>query len=219
MKILKTVAFVPIKLNSQRLPNKNLLPIAGQPLCWHILNTLTCTKGIDEVYVYCSDDKIKEYIPAKVKFLKRDTYLDGDLVKGLEIYDAFVKDVDADIYILAHATSPFIKSQTIELALDKILHDNYDSAFSAQKIQTFAWYKDKPINYSLDDIPRTQDIDPIFVETSGFFMFKKEVFALHRRRIGFTPYIQEVDNVEAVDIDTQEDFDFAQLISTNMKER
>ena len=212
----KIVAFVPIKLNSQRLPNKNILPVAGHPLCWHILDTLSRTKGIDEVYVFCSDEGIKDYIPDKVKFLKRDKQLDGDLVKGFDIYDAFIKEVNADIYILAHTTSPFIKRETVESALDKMIDSDYDSAFSAQRVQTFAWYKGKPINYDLNDVPRTQDMEPIYVETSGFFMFRKEIFTEKRRRIGFKPYIQEVDSVEAVDIDTKEDYEFALLISQNM---
>jgi CMP-N-acetylneuraminic acid synthetase len=216
MKKNRVVAFVPIKLNSQRLPNKNILPIADHPLCWHILDTLSRTKEIDEVYVYCSDERVKEYIPDKVKFLKRDKKLDGDLVKGFDIYDAFIKEVNADIYILAHTTSPFIKQGTVESALDKMIDSDYDSAFSAQRVQTFAWYKGKPINYDLNDVPRTQDMEPIYVETSGFFMFRKEIFTENRRRIGFKPYIQEVDSVEAVDIDTKEDYEFALLISQNM---
>ena len=47
---MKVVAFVPIKLNSQRLPHKNILPIAGHPLCWHLCNTLLKVNNIDEVY-------------------------------------------------------------------------------------------------------------------------------------------------------------------------
>ena len=58
---MKVVAFLPIKLNSQRLPHKNILPIAGHPLCWHLPNTLVKVQGIDEVYVYCSDSSVKEY--------------------------------------------------------------------------------------------------------------------------------------------------------------
>lgn len=216
MKKNRVVAFVPIKLNSQRLPNKNILPIADHPLCWHILDTLLKTKGIDEVYVFCSDEKVKDYIPDKVKFLKRDKQLDGDLVKGFDIYDAFIKEVNADIYVLAHTTSPFIKPGTVETALEKMIDGDYDSTFSAQRIQTFAWYNGKPINYDLNDVPRTQDMEPIFIETSGFFMFRKEIFTENRRRIGFKPYIQEVDSIEAVDIDTKEDYEFALLISQNM---
>lgn len=217
MKKKKVVAFVPIKLNSQRLPHKNILPIGEKPLCWHITNTILTVEGIDETYVYCSDEKVKDYLHEDIKFLKRDARLDGDLVKGFEIYESFINQVDADVYILAHTTSPFIKSSTIQNALNKILIDGFDSAFSAQKIQTFAWYKGNPINYDLNDVPRTQDMEPIYIETSAFFMFEKEIFTKHRRRIGFNPYIQVVDSVEAVDIDTKEDYEFALKLIENNK--
>lgn len=209
MKNKKVVAFVPIKLNSKRLPRKNILPIGDQALCWHICNTLLNVNGIDETYVYCSDEQIREYIPKEIRFLKREKKLDSDLVKGFEIYESFINEVDADVYVLAHTTSPFIKSSTIENALNKMLNEGYDSAFSARKIQTFAWYNGKPINYDLNDVPRTQDMVPIYVETSAFFMFEKEIFTINRRRIGFNSYIQEVDNAEAVDIDTKEDYEFS----------
>lgn len=211
----KVVAFVPIKLNSQRLPHKNILPIAGQPLCWHIVNSLLNVEGIDETYIYCSDEAVKNYIPSEAIFLKRDPLLDGDLVKGFEIYETFIRQVDADIYILAHTTSPFTKSETIANALNSMLSKGHDSAFSAQRVQTFAWYKGNPINYDINDVPRTQDMEPIFVETSAFFMFEKEIFTKRRRRIGFNPYIQEVDSFEAVDIDTKEDYDFAVRLTAN----
>lgn len=205
----KVVAFVPIKLNSQRLPGKNLLPLGSHALCWYIFNSLLKVKKIDEVYVFCSNYEIKKYIPDKVKFLKRSNYLDGDLVKGNEIYSSFIQLIDSDIYILAHATSPFITSATIDNALSKVLFEDYDSALSVQKKQTFVWYNGKPLNYKLNDIPRTQDIEPVYIETSGFFIFNKNIFTDHRRRIGFKPYFQEVDEIEAIDIDTKEDYEFA----------
>ncbi len=206
---MKTVALVPIKLNSQRLTHKNILPILGKPLCWHICNSLLQTKGIDEVYVYCSDEVILKYLPEGILFRKREKWLDGELIKGFDIYRSFVNEVDADIYVLAHTTSPFIKTTSIENALSHILDGKNDSAFSAERIQTFSWYKDKPINYDLNDVPRTQDMEPIWIETSAFYMFKKEIFTMHNRRIGFKPYIQEVFGLEAVDIDEKKDYDLA----------
>jgi CMP-N-acetylneuraminic acid synthetase len=206
---MKVVAFLPIKLNSQRLPNKNILPIAGHPLCWHLPNTLVKVQEIDEVYVYCSDSSVKEYLPEQVKFKQRSKELDGDLVKGFDIYKNFIAEIDADIYVLAHTTSPFIKQESIENALKHVISGNNDSAFSAERIQTFAWYDGKPINYDLENVPRTQDMNPIWVETSAFFIFKKEIFTKYNRRIGFTPYIQEVSGVEAVDIDEKKDYDLA----------
>lgn len=205
----KVVAFVPIKLNSQRLPHKNILPLAGHPLSWHLCNSLLQAKGIDEVYVYCSDEAVKEYIPKEVIFQKRDKSLDGDLVKGFEIYKSFIEEVDANIYILAHTTSPFIKASSIENALSHIIDGKNDSAFSAERIQTFAWYKGKPVNYDLNDVPRTQDMEPVWVETSAFYMFRKEIFTIHNRRIGFCPYIQEVTGIEALDIDEKKDYELA----------
>jgi CMP-N-acetylneuraminic acid synthetase len=206
---MKVVALVPIKLNSQRLPHKNILPIAGHPLCWHLCNSLNHVEGLDEVYVYCSDPEVKKYIPEETKFLQRPKWLDGDTVKGFDIYGEFIKEVDADIYVLAHTTSPFIKTSSIQTALDHVRSGENDSAFSAERIQTFAWYQGKPINYDLNDVPRTQDMEPIWVETSAFFIFKKEIFAEHHRRIGYTPYIQEVSGIEAVDIDEKKDYDLA----------
>lgn len=206
---MKTIAFVPIKMNSQRLPHKNILPIAGHPLCWHICNSLIQTKGIDEVYVYCSDETVKDYLPETVMIKKRSPKLDGDQVKGLEIYENFISEVDADVYVLAHTTSPFIKVESIENALSHVHSGENDSAFSAEKIQTFAWYKGHPVNYDLTDIPRTQDLEPLWVETSAFFIFRKEIFTRYHRRIGFNPYIQEVSDMEAIDIDEKKDYKLA----------
>ena len=210
---MKVVALVPIKLNNQRLPNKNILDLGGKPMCYYMTENLLNVEGIDEAYVYCSDESIINYMQEKMKFLKRDTYLDGNLVKGQEIYERFINEVDADIYVLAHATAPFIKKETIQNALNKVLSGEYDSALSVKKVQTFTWYKGKTLNYDLKDIPRTQDIEPIYYETSAFFIFKKEVFTkMGKRRIGNKPYFQEIDDIEAVDIDYLEDFKFAQAI-------
>lgn len=209
---MKVVAFVPIRLNSKRVVGKNLKMLGGKPLMCYILDTLANIKKIDEVYVYCSQESIKEYLPEGVKFLKRPEYLDRDETLGKEIYEEFTKTIDADIYILAHTTSPFMKQETLENALDKIVNDGYDSAFSCEKIQTFTWYDGKPLNYDLKEIPRTQTIEPVYVETSAFFMFKRDIWKVHKQRIGFKPYMAQVDKIEGVDIDWPEDFDFAEKI-------
>ena len=210
---MKTAAFVPIKLNSQRVKGKNILPLGEHPVCWYIFNALLNAEGIDEVYCYCSDEKIIEYIPEQVIFLKRDPVLDGNLVKGFQIYKSFIEEVDADTYVLCHATSPFIKSETITRGIRAVKELGYDSAFSAKKEQTFAWYHGSPLNYDPNDVPRTQDIDPVFIETSAFFIFEKEIFTKYHRRIGFNPYICETDQIESVDIDEQDDYEFARKIA------
>lgn len=214
---MKVVAFVPIKMNSERVPRKNILPLGKHALSWYIFDALKGVQGIDKIYVYCSDEAIKEYIPEGIEFLKRDPYLDGNTVKGFEIYERFIRDVDADVYVLSHATSPFVKTETIQNALDHVLCGENDSAFSAKRIQTFLWNTDGPINYDPNDVPRTQDLTPVYAEVGAFYIFKKEIFTEHRRRVGFLPYVQELDDIEGVDIDEPDEFEFAKMIASYKK--
>lgn len=207
--LVNVVAFVPIKLNNQRLPGKNLLPLGGKPLCDHVFEALLAAGGIDRVIAYCSDPALAEHLPNGVELLLRDPCLDGNFVKGLEIYRAFAKDVRADVYVLAHATSPFVRPETIRRGVDAVVSGGHDSAFAAERVQTFAWYKGMPINYSPEDIPRTQDMEPVWVETSAFYVFRREVLVEHGRRIGFDPEIVEVSGMEAVDIDEPVDYEMA----------
>ena len=113
---MKIVAFVPIRLNSKRVAGKNLKMLGDKPLLQYILDTLMMVRRIDEVYVYCSSEEIVSYLPQGVKFLKRPKFLDRDETLGKEIYEEFTKTIDADVYILAHTTSPFMKVETVENA-------------------------------------------------------------------------------------------------------
>lgn len=209
----KIVSFIPIKLNNQRLPGKNLMLLNDKPLCNYIFDTINKVNIINEKYVYCSDEKICEYIPEGIKFVKRDTYLDGFQVKGLEIIEYFLRDVDADIYVLTHVTQPFTRQESIENALNKVLYEGYDSAFSCVKLQDYCWYKGMPLNYNMQDIVTTQNLEPVYMETGAFFIFRREVFEKLHQRIGKNPYMQVINQFEAVDIDEAEDFEFAKVVA------
>ncbi len=213
----KVVSFIPIKLNNQRLSGKNLMELDGRPLCDYIFKTIGGIDEITEKYVYCSDEKIKEYMPQGITFLKRDAYLDGFQVKGLEIIEHFVRDVDADIYVLTHVTQPFTQAESIRNALNKVLYEGYDSAFSCISMQDYCWYKGRPLNYDMKDIVTTQNLEPIFVETGAFFIFRKEVFTKLHQRIGNNPYMYPISQLEAVDIDTAEDFEFAKAVAQYLR--
>ena len=68
-------------------------------------------------------------------------------------------------------------------------------------MQTFAWYRGEPLICALDAIPRTQEIEPVFVETSAFFIFRREIWCDLHQRIGRHPYVAVVDRIEGIDID------------------
>lgn len=214
---MKIVSFIPIKLNNQRLPGKNTMILNGRPTCDYIFKTISEISIINEKYVYCSDEKIKPYIEPYTKyglrFLKRDVCLDGFAIKGLQIIESFINDIDADIYVLTHVTQPFTKAESIINALNKVISGEYDSAFSAITLQDYMWMNGKPFNYDIKNVVRTQDLEPIYMETGAFFIFRKEVFTELGQRIGNKPYIYEINQFEAVDIDTAEDFEFAKMVA------
>ena len=74
------------------------------------------------------------------------------------------------------------------------------------------WKDGKPLNYDLANIPRTQDLPVLYEETSGFYIYKNRVMSELNRRIGETPYIVEISEIESVDIDELEDFIIADAI-------
>lgn len=210
---MKTVAIVPMKLNNRRLPEKNTKVFKnGKPLCYYILSTLLKIDSIDEVYVYCSNPDIKEFIPEGVKYLPRSTSLDQDTTKMNEVLKCFAEDVPADVYVMTHTTAPFVSKESIEKGIDAVVNGDYDSSFAAKKLQDFLWKQGKPFNYELDNIPRTQDLEPLYEETSGFYIYEKNVIEKLNRRIGDNPFIVEVSEIEAVDIDEVEDFMIAEAI-------
>lgn len=209
---MKTVAFVPIKLNNERFPHKNTTPFTnGKPLIHYILQTLKNVKNVDEIYVYCSSDEIISYLPAGVKFLKRETYLDLSTTSFNEVLTTFARLVDADVYVLTHATAPFIKAESIEKGVDMVLSGEYDSALAVAKLQEFLWKDGKPFNYEVSNIPRTQDLPLIYTETCGLYVYTKDVIS-KRRRIGDKPYLVEISKIEATDINTKDDFVVADAI-------
>ena len=119
---------------------------------------------------------------------------------------------DADIYVYAHATAPFVTIQTMKKCIEAVAHGDYDSAFCAVKMQDYLWQDGMPLNFDATNIPRTQDLKPIYQETSGVYVFTKNVFLKYRRRVGINPYIAELNFKEAIDIDTPEDFELAEAM-------
>lgn len=210
---MKIVAIVPMKLNNRRLPQKNTKGFTnGKPLCSYILSTLLEIDKIDEVYVYCSNPEIKEFIPNKVKFLQRSESLDKDTTSMTEVLTCFTKEVPADIYVMTHTTAPFISKESIQKGLESVVSGKYDSSFAAKKLQDFLWMEGKPFNYTLDNIPRTQDLQPIYEETSGFYIYTHDVMTELHRRIGENPFIVEIGEIESIDIDEAEDFIIADAV-------
>lgn len=208
---MKFVAYYTIRTNSTRVPKKSIKELGGIPLLNYSLSTLN-KLGIG-IILYSSED-VSEYVSPDLKYqwAKRPEYLDGDKTTFNEILDTIIDTVTTDYLVFLTCTSPFITVATINDMIDKIEHGGYDSAFTAFKHQSFCWYGNSPLNYDINNVPRTQDIVPVFIETSGLYIFPKSMYKEFGRRIGFNPYIKEVDLFEGWDIDTMKDWEIAEWI-------
>jgi beta-phosphoglucomutase-like phosphatase (HAD superfamily)/CMP-N-acetylneuraminic acid synthetase len=206
---MKVTAFVPLKLKSRRLPNKNFLRLGDRPLSYHIFETLTKVDSIDSVFCYTSQPQVLSLLPDEVELLMRPKSLDGDHVKANELFRYSIEHIDADIIVLCHATGPYIKHESITKGVEAVKSGEYDCAFAVQKLQTYAWFDNKPLNYNPTNMAQTQDLIPLFVETSGFYIFRKEDYLVNNTRIGKKPFFVEIDFKESIDIDDPEDFSLA----------
>lgn len=213
--MIKTVVLVPAKLKSDRVPFKNIKNLGGTPLVNYTLRTLNKVSSINEISLFASESSICKYIQhgLKYKFVKRPDTLDMQETSIQDIIREFLKINDAETIVLFHITSPFVRPETIAECIEKVNSGEYESAFTAYEVRKFCWFQGNPLNYSFDKpTPRTQDIDPIIIEQSSLYVFKREIFERTGQRICSKPYIKSIDHFEGHDIDTPEDFRVAELI-------
>lgn len=209
----KVVVLLPIKLNNQRVPGKNIRKFDdGTPLMKLIQYACLGSQMIDEIYVYCSNSDVNDYIISGVKYLERPSFLDGDRANSNDIIREFIKTVDADIYVETHATGPFTKATSIDACIEAVASGDYDSAFLAKRMQEFLWQNGTAMNFDIQHFPRTQDLVPIYSEAPGAYVFTKATFEKYQRRVGIKPYIHEISELESRDIDYPEDFEIANAL-------
>jgi phosphoglycolate phosphatase-like HAD superfamily hydrolase/CMP-N-acetylneuraminic acid synthetase len=206
-------AIVPLKLDSRRIPNKNFLDLSGKPLAYHIFNTLCEISIIDDVFCYCSNADILSFLPAQVKFLPRPEYLDGDSIKANELFAYAVNGINHDICVICQAPGPFVKKSSIINGIESVKNGSYGCAVGVSKIKTYSWFQGSPLNYDPKDIMQTQDIEPLYIETSGLYVFRREDYLKQGTRITSPPKFIELTNKESVDIDYPEDYALAEALS------
>lgn len=210
-----TVAIVPMRHNSERVPGKNFRPLAGIPLYHHVVRTLSAVPAIDLIVVDTDSDFIIEDCAEQFPFVKvlvRPEHLrDGNIAMNDVLLNT-LDQIDADTVLQTHSTNPFLKADTVASALGTFRTSDreFDSIFSVTRMHARLWDGDtRPVNHDPSVLLRTQDLPPLFIENSCFFIFTPELLRKRGNRIGARPHMYEVSALEAVDIDTEEDFVFA----------
>ncbi|MFS0901229.1 acylneuraminate cytidylyltransferase family protein [Mycolicibacterium litorale] len=215
----RTAAVVPMRHNSERVPAKNYRPLAGIPLYHHIVRTLRAVPEIDVVVIDTDSDFIMrdcaEAFPDVELLLRPEHLRDGNIAMNDVLLNT-LDQVDAGIVLQTHSTNPFLKAETISSALELFTNSghDFDSVFSVTRLQARLWDSQiRPVNHDPSVLLRTQDLAPLYIENSCFFIFTPQLLRERGNRIGARPYMIEMAPLEALDIDVEDDFALAVAIA------
>ena len=213
------IALVPMKGHSERVPHKNIRPLAGKPAFHWILESISNSKYISQIVINTDSHEIAKDASEnfQVTILDRPDFLRGDMVSIQPLIEYDISQTSAEYYLQTHSTNPLVTADTIDLAIEAFFsQSNHDALFTVTPTKTrFYWPDGRGINHDPHKLIRTQDLTPIFEENSCLYLFSKTTNIKTRNRLGSNPMMFPIDRLEAVDIDDIEDFYWAEYLLTN----
>jgi N-acylneuraminate cytidylyltransferase len=213
---MKTIAIIPARGGSKRLPNKNILLLGGVPLiAYSILYAQKNIAIIDEIYVSTNDEAIKKIaLQYGAKVIDRPESLSGDLEPTVSALRHVLESLDyqVDNVILLQPTNPLREENLLAAAFEVYQKQNCDSLFTVsrnhQKLGKMTDNTFVPFNYEIGQ--RSQDLEPLYFE-NGLLYISKAKLIMQNKIISENAFPYEVNSIFAnVDIDTQEELEFAE---------
>ena len=218
----KIVAVVPARFGSERVRCKALRLLAGNPLMYYVLNTLTQCGSFDEIYVNSESDLIGEVAKRYgTRYYKRPPELATSASLIDEYIYEFLTNIPCDVLAIVNPTSPFLTAAEIDGAVDHFLGNNFDTQLACTTVRTHSFVDGVPVNFSTaGKHPRSQDIPPVqalnFAVTiwnapSFMKQFCEKGYAVYTGRLGFYAF----HGLSTIDIDWEEDFALADVLMAN----
>ena len=214
---MKTIAIIPARGDSKRLPGKNLLKLNRLPLIVHsILFAKANSEIIDAIYVSTDCEQIKKIaLQYGAQVIVRPAELSGDLeptVSALKHALEYIGEVDS--VVLLQPTNPLRPESLLREAFDVYNSKQADSLFTVsrnyQKFGKIIESRYVPFNYKLGQ--RSQDLEPLYFENGLLYITKASLLLkdIILSEIAI-PFIVE-HPYAAIDIDTIEDLEYAEYV-------
>jgi CMP-N-acetylneuraminic acid synthetase len=211
----KVVAFVHAKGTSERVPGKNLRILGDRPLICHAIANALAAKLVDAVVIDSEDDEIlrvgKEAgaIPLKRPDELASNETTGDDLAGWQADNAPSAILIAQVV----PTSPFILPKSIDKAVYACSGRTETSAIGMARDKLYRWRKYGPVESTEVKIVNSQYLTPTRWETTGLYVVSRSWAASNRSRTEWGSVKQVwLNKVEAIDINTEEDFEFAEIV-------
>lgn len=211
------VAIIPVRKGSERVPNKNFKKFANSSLLEIKINQLKQVNLIDKIIVHTDSDKaIDIAISNGVNHFRREDYYASSECTGSEFWYNLAYTTPCKYIIHAPCTAPMVKIESYYKFISNYFEEAkkgvYDSSNSVRYIKEFMWLDNKPINYTTDNAPNSQLLPDIMALTFGISIIERNKMLVRKNIVGDNPLFYPLDDIEAVDIDTHLDFEFAEFL-------
>lgn len=209
---------IPLKSSSTRIQNKNIKLLNGKPLCMYIIETVLRSNVLkDHLWIDTDSHEIIELIQSyghAINYFIRDKKLSDNSTDGNKLLENEIHNIPGkDFYFQLLCTSPFLKLQTIETCVERLLNsESNQSIVCCNSKQLYLWKNGNPA-YDVRNIPNSNTLEKTCIEAMSLYGISASDFMSCEHRLGTEPIIYEIDDEEAIDINTPQDFALAEKIA------
>lgn len=208
----KLVAVIPMRAGSQRVKNKNFRPFAGKSLFEYKLE-LVKKLPVDDIIVNTDSEIAIELAQQQgVNYHRREDYYASSECTNSEYHEYLAEVTPGENIMICQVTAPLLSEGTYIDALRLFNEQDCNSLMSVKVVKEFLWHNGKPVNYKVEDAPNSQNLPEYVAPTFGLVMVEREAMLAARNFICSNPYFHKVSQLEAIDIDTDVDFEFAEFM-------
>ncbi len=222
----KTLAIIPARGGSKRIPNKNITPLLGEPLISWTIKATIHSKLICKVIVSTDCARIasiaKNY-GAHVPFLRSEALSTDTSTTQSVINDIFNREEfkDYDQFIILQPTSPLRTTQHINAALELLNNKGVEGVVSVCKTEhNPLWSNTLAADNSMNNFinasilnKRSQDL-PQFYRLNGAIYAYKTASFIKNKGVFYNNkvFAYEMPCKDSIDIDEQLDLDLAEFL-------
>ncbi|MFC0184608.1 N-acylneuraminate cytidylyltransferase [Pseudarcicella hirudinis] len=218
------IAIITARGGSKRIPRKNIKNFLGKPIIAYSIEAALKSDLFDEVMVSTDDVEIAEIAQkfgAIVPFFRSSENADDFSTTAdvlIEVLSRYQQEGKVfEFACCMYPTAPFISDSILKKAHNLLVDKNLDSIFPVQKFgfpvqraltlknEKLAWLH--PENAAV----RSQDLEPTFHDTGQFYFFRTASFLKTKTLLGPNTSGIEVSEMDAHDIDNEEDWKVAEF--------
>jgi len=221
----KSICFIPAKGYSERLNNKNILPVCGIPLILRSVASAIDSGCFDIVAVSSDSDKILSMSQsAGALALKRDASMATKDFRAKDVVWHHLLELEEEFeYIsLLMNTNPFRTAEDIQRA-NRLIKSNLEKTLISAKRYQFTPFMaldvssdGRLLNYETLSWQQESSFPQRYHFNGAIFIAKYNYFMEHRTFVSDKTSVYLMSETNSLDIDTAEDYQLANLMCDNL---